>query len=157
MASRSLQDLHPITQVKAKKFLDIAKTRGIDVLVYCTFRPPEEQEVLYMQGRLDEFGINVDELNRRRLVHGLYRVSSKEASRIITNAEPWKSFHQYSFAFDCVPMHGGKAMWRDQETYEQLGQIAKIVDLEWAGSWKHFKETPHFQDTGTYNHIITKQ
>ncbi|WP_297455976.1 M15 family metallopeptidase [Persephonella sp.] len=157
MASRKLEDLHPITQQKAKQFLEIAKQNGLDVLIYCTYRSPEEQEILYMQGRLEQFGITLEELNERRLKLGLWKLSEKEAKRKVTNARAWQSFHQYGFAFDCVPLAGGKPDWNNKETYQILGEIAKQAELEWAGNWKRFKEMPHFQDTETYNHIVKRR
>ncbi|WP_457639437.1 M15 family metallopeptidase, partial [Persephonella sp.] len=150
MASRRLEDLHPITREKAKRFLELAEKEGIDVLIYCTYRSPDEQEILYMQGRLEQFGITLQELNRMRKKLGLWKLTEKEAKRKVTNAKPWQSFHQYGFAFDCVPLQGGKADWNNREAYKKLGKIAEKVGLEWAGNWKRFKEYPHFQDTDTY-------
>ncbi|WP_163328723.1 M15 family metallopeptidase [Desulfurobacterium thermolithotrophum] len=156
MASRSLNDLHPVTREKAKRFLELAKNRGIDVLVYCTYRSPEEQEILYMQGRLEQFGITLKELNERREKLGLWELKEEEARRKVTNAKPWQSFHQYGLAFDCVPLAGGKPDWSNREAYAILGKIAGEVGLEWAGSWERFRELPHFQDTETYE-LITKR
>ena len=157
MASRRIEDLHPITREKVQGFLHIANQNGIDVLIYCTYRSPEEQEVLYLQGRLEKFGITLEQLNQKRKEFGLYPLSKKEANRIVTNAKPWQSFHQYGFAFDCVPLQGGKPDWSNIEAYKTLEKIGKQVGLEWAGEWRKFKEMPHFQDTDTYNHIVQKK
>ncbi len=156
MASRELEDLHPVTREKAKVFLQRAKEKGIDVLIYCTYRSPEEQEVLYMQGRLEQFGITLEELNEKRVRLGLWKLTEREAKRKITNAKPWQSFHQYGLAFDCVPLQGGKPDWNNIEAYRALGNIASEIGLEWAGGWRRFREFPHFQDTETYN-LITKR
>jgi len=155
MASRSINDLHPCTRKKVRLFLKYAKDAGIDVLIYCTYRSPEEQHVLYMQGRLDEYGITTDDLNRVREEIGLYPISEKEANRIVTNAKPWESFHQYGLAFDCVPLQGGKPDWDNTVAYSILGDIALKVGLTWGGTWENFKEYPHFQDDETYEHILT--
>ncbi|RUM51123.1 MAG: hypothetical protein DSY47_00100 [Hydrogenothermus sp.] len=156
MASRKLEDLHPITQQKAREFLKSAEEQGIQILIYCTYRSPEEQEVLYMQGRLEQFGITLEELNEKRLKIGLWKLTEKEAKRKVTNARAWQSFHQYGFAFDCVPLSAGKPDWNNKEAYQTLGQIAKQVGLEWAGEWKRFREMPHFQDTDTYTKIVKR-
>ena len=156
MASRRLEDLHPVTREKTEEFLEKAKENGIEVLIYCTFRSPEEQEILYMQGRLEQFGITLKELNERRKKLGLWELTEKEARRKVTNAKPWQSFHQYGLAFDCVPLAGGKPDWSNREAYAILGKIAGEVGLEWAGSWERFRELPHFQDTETYE-LITKR
>lgn len=157
MASRRLEDLHPVMRQKAEKFLELARQKGIEVLIYCTYRSPQEQEVLYLQGRLKQFGLTVEELNRLRKRLGLWALSEREANRKVTNAKPWQSFHQYGLAFDCVPLHGGKPAWNDKGAYAVLGQIAEEVGLEWAGRWKRFKELPHFQDTETYKHICRRK
>jgi peptidoglycan L-alanyl-D-glutamate endopeptidase CwlK len=156
MASRRLEDLHPVTRKKTEEFLKRAKEDGIEVLIYCTFRSPEEQEILYMQGRLEQFGITLKELNERRKKLGLWELTEKEARRKVTNAKPWQSFHQYGLAFDCVPLAGGKPDWSNHEAYEKLGEIAQKVGLEWAGSWKQFRELPHFQDTETFQKIVRR-
>ena len=150
MASRKLEDLHPESRKKSTEFLKKAKSEGIDVLVYCTYRSEEEQQVLYMQGRLNRFGITLEELNRKRRELGLWELSPAEAKRIVTNAKPWQSAHQFGVAIDLVPLHGGKPAWSDVETYKRLGEIAKEFELEWAGKWKRFREMPHFQDSETW-------
>ncbi|WP_456381668.1 M15 family metallopeptidase [Persephonella sp.] len=156
MASRKLEDLHPVTREKARQFLELAQEEGIDVLIYCTYRSPEEQEILYMQGRLEKFGITLEELNQKRKELGLWQLTEKEARRKVTYARAWQSFHQYGFAFDCVPLAGGKADWNNREAYHRLGEIGEKVGLEWAGNWKRFREYPHFQDTDTYMKVVKK-
>lgn len=146
MASRRIEDLHPRMQKKAKKFLELAKQNGIEVLIYCTYRSAEEQEILYMQGRLEQFGITVEQLNEKRKKIGLYPLTEKEAKKIVTNAKPGQSMHNHGLAFDCVPMQAGKPAWNDIQTYKKLAEIAKKIEMEWAGNWKTFKEYPHFED-----------
>ena len=150
MASRRIEDLHPESRRKFEEFLKRAKSEGIDVLVYCTYRSEEEQQVLYLQGRLDKFGITLEELNEKRKKLGLWTLSPSEAKRVVTNAKPWQSAHQFGVAIDLVPLHGGKPAWSDVETYKRLGEIAKEFELEWAGEWKRFREMPHFQDSNTW-------
>lgn len=157
MASRRIEDLHPITREKAQKLIEEARKQGIELLIYCTYRSPEEQLVLHMQGRLKEYGITVQQLNEKRKQIGLASISEKEASTVVTNAKPWQSFHQYGLAFDCVPVDAGKPNWNNTAAYQQVAKIADKLGLEWAGNWKTFKELPHFQDTDTYNRIISKK
>jgi len=127
MASRELKDLHPVIQTKAKQhLLDCAK-EGIDLLIYCTYRSGAEQDHLYAQGRT-------------------------APGKIVTNAKAGQSLHNYalqgkpaSLAYDCVPLKAGKPAWNDKELYERVGVIGERLGLEWAGRWKRFKESPHFQ------------
>lgn len=156
MASRDINDLHPIFREKVKIFLDEAKNQGIDVLITCTYRSPEEQDILYKQGRLKQFGMTVKDLNQERENLGLYPLTEEDANKIVTNARPWQSFHQYGLAIDIVPLNNGKPDWFNFKVFEKLGQIGKMFGLEWAGEWKAFKELPHFQDTETYMKIIKK-
>ena len=121
--SRSLSDLHPVVQEKAKKFIAAAKKEGIDVLVTSTYRDNESQNALYAQGR-------------------------SKPGRVVTNAKAGQSWHNYRCALDVVPIVNGKAQWNDMRTFRRLGEIGKSVGLEWAGDWKSFKEYAHFQWTG---------
>lgn len=147
MCSRKIEDLHPRMQEKTRKFLELASKNGIEVLIYCTYRSPEVQEVLYKQGRLKQFNLTVQQLNEERKKLGLYPLSEAEANRIVTYARAGQSLHNKRLAFDCVPLVGGKPQWNNIELYKRLGEIGKQCGLEWAGEWKRFKEYPHFEDT----------
>ena len=48
-----------------------------------------------------------------------------------------------------MPIVNGKPNWKDSDpVWQKIGQAGKQVGLEWAGEWKTFKETAHFQYTG---------
>lgn len=122
MASRSLSDLNDSTRNKAELFMNACKSAGIDVLIYCTYRSPEEQDELYAQGR-------------------------SKPGDIVTNARGGQSKHNTREAFDCVPMLNGKPQWSDKASYLKMGVIGESVGLSWAGRWSgKLKETAHFQD-----------
>ena len=124
MASRSLDDLHPIVKKKAEQFLEACEARGIDILIYCTYRSPEEQDELYAQGRT-------------------------KSGRVVTNARGGDSFHNWRCAFDFVPLVAGKPAWDDKALYTKAGSIAESVGLEWSGRWTgKLRETAHCQYTG---------
>lgn len=121
MSSRSLDDLHPQFRQKAHDFLDAAKAAGLDVLVYCTLRSMAEQDELYTHGRT-------------------------APGPIVTNARAGQSAHNYGLAFDGVPMIHGKPMWdQSHPSWVTYGHVASAVGLEWAGTWRSFKEYPHIQ------------
>lgn len=132
MASRSLSDLTPAAREAALKWVDACKKEGIDVLIYCTFRPGKEQAELYKIGRTVK-GENVS--------------AKKPMGDTVTNAPAGDSLHQYRVAWDAVPLKGGKPMWGDKAAYARMGTLAKGLGIEWAGDWKGFKETAHFQVT----------
>ena len=51
MASRKIEDLHPKLQPLALAFKRACRDRGVDVLIYMTYRSCQEQNDLYQQGR----------------------------------------------------------------------------------------------------------
>ncbi|UPT53189.1 D-alanyl-D-alanine carboxypeptidase [Synechococcus phage Ssp-JY42] len=127
MASRSLDDLHPHVAAKARAHISACKAEGIDLLVTCTYRDPAEQARLFAQGRTTP-------------------------GKIVTNARPGQSFHEYRVAYDVVPMRAGKPVWgtkgADLALWTRVGELGEAQGLEWAGRWVRFREYPHFQFTG---------
>lgn len=126
--SRSTSDLTPLAKELCEKFIAECKKQGIDILITSTYRDFESQQVIYNQGRT--------------------AASKAKGEKVVTNAKPGQSFHNYRVAFDVVPLIGGKAMWSDTKLWTQIGVIGKSVGLEWAGDWKSFKELAHFQLPG---------
>jgi peptidoglycan L-alanyl-D-glutamate endopeptidase CwlK len=128
MASRDLKDLHPRLQERVANFLRILLKEKVDILIYCTYRSNKEQADLYAQGRT-------------------------KPGKIVTYAKPGQSKHNNtidgkpaSLAFDCVPLVNGKPVWDAKDpVWQKLGSIGLSVGLEWAGTWKKFREYPHFQ------------
>ena len=125
--SRDLEDLHPKVAAMAKELITRCQAEGIDLLVTSTYRDAEAQASLYAQGRT-------------------------KPGKIVTNAKPGESFHNWWVAFDVVPLRHGKPVWNttgsDGELWEQVGILGESVGLEWAGRWRKFREMPHFQFTG---------
>lgn len=158
MASRSLDDLQPEFARKAKALVERAAEAGLDLLVYCTYRSPEEQARLYRQSRsTDEILTMVkrlrEEFGRPDLAEVLKSVGPQHGPHV-TNAAPGQSIHQYSLALDSVPLRDGKPVWSaeeeaDRRLWQQYGSIARDhLDLEWAGDWENFPEFPHVQEAG---------
>jgi peptidoglycan L-alanyl-D-glutamate endopeptidase CwlK len=121
--SRLLIDLLPPVAALAQHFLDNCLQEGIDLLITSTYRDMESQAVLYAQGRTTP-------------------------GRIITNARPGQSYHNYRVAFDWVPIVNGKPRWDEPDLFHTCGNIAEGVGLEWAGHWTTFPEMVHCQFTG---------
>lgn len=121
--SRDLKELLPVVRTKVDAFLASAKKEGIDLLVTSTYRDAESQNALYAQGRT-------------------------APGKIVTNAKAGQSWHNHRCAIDVVPVVNGKAVWNDTALWARIGAIGKAAGLEWAGDWKKFKETAHFQYTG---------
>ncbi len=134
MASRNLSDLHPDLQPLANMFLRKCKGYGLNIIVTCTYRSNEEQDVLYAQGR-------------------------KNPGNIVTNAWGGKSEHNFTIngkpaskAFDIAILSNGKLNWAAKSEDWQL--ISKIwmsgikegnFYLDWYGKPNStFYELPHF-------------
>lgn len=126
MASRSLNDLAGPVRHAALALLNAAQAQGLSLLIYCTLRPNEEQAALYAMGR------------------------TKPGPKV-TNAAAGQSLHNpdeagLAWAFDCVPVLGGKPLWSDDAALLRMGQIGEACGLEWAGRWKgSLREQVHFQ------------
>lgn len=130
--SRDLDHLAPDVRALAHSFLALCNERGLDVIVTCTYRSPEEQAELYAQGRT-------------------------KPGKIVTKAKPGQSLHNLedaegfpaARAFDVVPIRLGKPVWgtkgEDLVLWQRVGQAGKDVGLEWAGDWPRFTEFPHLQ------------
>ena len=122
--SRSLDELLPMVRTRVDKFLELCDEHGIDLLVTSTYRDNYSQEELYAQGRT-------------------------RPGKVVTNAKPGESWHNYRCAIDVVPLVNGKPNWDGSDPiWETIGQLGEQAGLEWAGRWRTFKELAHFQYTG---------
>ena len=135
---RKPETLLPSFRAKVEAWVAACAARDVELLVYCTYRSPEEQKALYAQGRT-------------------------RPGPIVTNAKPWKSAHQYRRAVDAIPIVNGKPDWsyadlnRDQVPDEPWWAVmveeAEALGIEWAGRWKSFKEFVHWQDLSPYKTV----
>jgi hypothetical protein len=68
----------------------------------------------------------------------------------VTNAKGGSSWHNFGLAadnvFDADPVKAGP-QWTWNGPYPKLGALGQSMGLEWAGAWKSFRETAHFQNT----------
>ena len=122
--SRDLNELLPQVKTKVEHFIQLCKDNNIDLLVTSTYRDFESQAALYSQGRTSP-------------------------GKIVTNAGPGDSYHNWRCAIDVVPLVNGKADWDGSHpVWAEIGRLGVENGLEWAGNWVHFKELAHFQYTG---------
>lgn len=122
--SRDINDLAKPVKERVLAFIDACKAEGIDLLITSTYRDAESQDALYAQGRT-------------------------APGKIVTNAKAGESFHNYRCAVDVVPLVAGKPQWDSSDPiWAKVGMLGKKAGLDWAGEWKSFKETAHFQYTG---------
>lgn len=128
MASRSLADLRHDVRMMAERHSHLCRVNGIDLLIYCTYRSNAEQAAEYAKGRT-------------------------APGKIVTYAKPGQSKHNNidanglpaSLAYDAVPLVNGKPAWNDAALLQRMGELGEQAGLEWAGRWRRFKETVHFQ------------
>lgn len=143
MSSRKIVDCHPRLQPLVHRFLEQCVHKGLDVLVTCTWRSPQEQDDLYAQGRT-------------------------KPGRIVTNARAGQSAHNVTLnglpaacAIDIVPLRNGKPVWGlsgdglddnpadddrdDLELWQRVRAVAEAEGLVSASRWPSFKEWPHFE------------
>lgn len=80
----------------------------------------------------------------------LYAQGRTRLGKIVTKARPGSSWHNYGLAIDLGLFKAG--VYLDEKNpaladrvYAELGALAKTMDIEWAGYWTSFTETPHFQ------------
>ncbi len=152
MSSRSLNDLIHQMQYKAEKLIENCKSRGVDILVYCTLRDLETQARLYRQSRSgseirakinqlekDGYGFLGEIINKVGPQFGKY-------GHHVTNAVPGQSWHNLKEAFDAVPLINGQAEWDSKHPHWKIyGEEAMKLGLDWGGAWSSFKDYPHCQ------------
>jgi len=128
MSSRSLDDLNQYTRDAAIKHKQLCKSRGVELLIYCTKRDNAEQDALYA-------------------------ISRTVPGKRVTNARAGQSAHNpdaygKAAAYDCCPMIAGKPIWDGKHPawaiVIQCGEEAGLsASARWAGA---LKEQAHFQD-----------
>lgn len=123
-SNRKLVNVHPYVKNKAIELIKKAYAEGIYVQITQGFRSIEEQNELYAIGRT-------------------------KPGKKVTNAKGGQSIHNYGLAFDIVILNNdGSLNWNTSDKrWKRVGQIGQSIGLEWGGTWKTFKDYPHFQYT----------
>lgn len=117
--------LYPLVDRKANELLYKAKQKGHSIRITEGYRSLTRQDVLYSQGRTT-------------------------SGRIVTNAKPGESLHNYGVAFD-ICFTGKNPYPTNEKVWKEIGQIGKELGFEWGGDWKTFRDMPHFELTLDYN------
>ena len=120
---KALAKLEPFVAAAEKAM----EAKGVAVEVISGLRSWSAQAALYAQGRT-------------------------KPGRIVTKARPGSSWHNYGLAIDLGLFKNGVYLDEKNEAladklYAEIGAIAASMGIEWAGNWKSFQETPHFQIT----------
>lgn len=103
----------------------LAKAHGYEYKAISGNRTWEEQAKIYAQGRT-------------------------ATGKIVTNAKPGFSNHNYGIAVDMGVFKDGKYLDGSKPSeaeafHRKAATIAEKYGIEWGGSWKSFKDYPHFE------------
>ena len=103
----------------------IAKAHGYEYKAISGNRTWEEQAKIYAQGRT-------------------------APGKIVTNAKPGYSNHNFGIAVDMGVFKDGKYLDGNNPSeaemfHRKAATIAEKYGIEWGGSWKSFKDYPHFE------------
>ncbi len=140
MMSRLLEGLTPETRMKAGKAIARLRREGVPHVVTCGFRTEAEQYALWCQGRKP-----LAEVNEARVKVGMYRLSEKENTYTVTNANgkrvseggTGRSAHQTGKALDVVPLDNGRAVWppHADSRWKQIAAAFIEQGFTWGGDW----------------------
>jgi peptidoglycan L-alanyl-D-glutamate endopeptidase CwlK len=80
----------------------------------------------------------------------IYAQGRTAPGKIVTNAKPGFSNHNYGIAVDMGVFKDGKYLDSSKPSeaeafHRKAAEIAEKYNIEWGGSWKSFKDYPHFE------------
>jgi peptidoglycan L-alanyl-D-glutamate endopeptidase CwlK len=120
-----LKTLDPDFEDLIIRLINHCHERGINVQVAQAYRSNEEQQALYDIGRT-------------------------KPGKVVTNAKPGTSFHNYAAAADLFFINEkGEAYW-DVKAFKKVWSVAQEIGLDkqglvWGGDFKSLVDYPHFQ------------
>lgn len=80
----------------------------------------------------------------------LYAQGRTTPGKVVTNAAPGYSYHNFGMAVDLVPMTDLGPDWNvTHPTWQRLIQVGESVGLVSGSVWRTFPDFPHFQLTGS--------
>lgn len=132
LEEKKLSELYAPFAARIRNFIIKARQESLNVSIFEGYRSFERQKDLYQKGR-DLTGKIIDQ------------------RKIVTNAPPGFSFHNYGLACDIVfdgsdSKPGFQWSWSDTHEWKKLAQLGKDeFGLEPAYFWKSFPEAPHYQ------------
>lgn len=127
-----LEGLDRDVREKAEMLYEMCERRGIRLGFRQGYRTFAQQAALYAQGRTT-------------------------MGRIVTNAKPGFSWHNWRRAFDVV-IEAFPGDTTPNDVYDGpwsiVGDLGEFCGLEWGGRWKH-PDIPHFQSPlGTLSALV---
>ena len=128
-SANNVATLHSKVQQQFMKWIAecqiLAKAHGYEYKAISGTRTWDEQARLYAQGRTTQ-------------------------GKVITNAKPGYSNHNYGTAVDMGVFKDGKYLDASnpaaaEEFHKTAAQVAEKYGINWGGNWKTFKDYPHFE------------
>jgi RHS repeat-associated protein len=119
---QSMRLLHPEIRILAWIHMGKMIRAGLNPRIVSSLRTYEEQQRLYDQGR-------------------------STPGRIVTNARPGRSLHNFALAYDIELLDDrGRATWSNR-LFETAGGLGEDSGLTWGGRFTSLVDRPHFQYT----------
>lgn len=121
LSEHLISRLHECIQERARELIRRAAEEGIALVVTQGLRTFAEQQALYDQGRT-------------------------KPGKIVTNAPPGSSWHNFGLAFDVAELVAGKYHYpSDLAWWTHIGELGKALELDWGGDFHTFVDRPHFE------------
>ena len=118
--SRDISLLRSDVAANCRKWIELCKAEGLNVLVTQTVRDAEYQAYLYAQGR------------------------TRKGSIVTNSKKPTFHWDKAGLAFDfCKNVKGHE--YDDAAFFKKAAAIAKQMGFSWGGDWKSFPDRPHIQ------------
>lgn len=125
-----LKEVHPTLAERVRQMAQMLEGENIHIRVVQGLRSWAEQQALYNEGR-DADGTVVDK------------------SKVVTNARPGTSWHNFGLAVDVAPFNGGIPDWNSNHpAWKRIVSIGESVGLVSGSGWRTFPDWPHLQMTG---------
>jgi len=81
----------------------------------------------------------------------LYAQGRSTPGKVVTNAAPGHSYHNFGLAVDVVPLTALGPDWNEgHPQWQRLVQVGTSIGLVAGAQWRTFPDWPHFQLTGVF-------
>ncbi|AJS59192.1 M15 family metallopeptidase [Paenibacillus sp. IHBB 10380] len=122
--------LNPAVKLGLEKLVERCYARGVEIRITSGYRSAAQQQAIYDQGRTT--------------------ASKAKGEKIVSNAQPGYSMHNYGLAGDFVLTKNGYDLTADSNhngvsDWLEVVTQAKLLGFEWGGDWISFKDRPHIQ------------
>lgn len=119
-----LLNVHPKLAGRVRQMAEMLEGENITIRVTQGLRTWADQAALYAQGRTTP-------------------------GKIVTNAQPGHSYHNFGLAIDVAPFDGNIPDWSvDHPAWKRIVAVGESLGLQSGSEWRTFPDWPHFQMTG---------